>query len=338
MHIEKNTSLKPYNTFGIDVRADYLVNIGGLGELRFVLADEQLRHLDRLILGGGSNILFTRPVEGLVLLNRMNGIEILSDQGEEVLVKAGAGEVWHDLVMWCMERELGGMENLSLIPGSVGAGPMQNIGAYGVELKDIFHQLEALDMESLELKTFHAADCRFGYRESVFKHELRNRYFITSVTFRLSRKAVLHTGYGAIGEELQKMGITVPGIRDVSNAVIRIRRSKLPDPAQLGNAGSFFKNPEVEQDVFERLRAVHPGIVGYPTAAGKMKLAAGWLIEQCGWKGKRVGDTGAHKDQALVLVNYGGASGAEIYELALAIRESVLTRFGVRIDPEVNVW
>lgn len=338
MPVEKNISLKPYNTFGIDVKAKYLLSIDNTENLREALTDDHLKHQDRLILGGGSNILFTRDVDGLVLLNRISGIEIIRQDDQRVWVRAGAGETWHDLVMWSIEQGLGGMENLSLIPGSVGAGPMQNIGAYGVELKDSFYELEALQLDTMEIRKFSAADCKFGYRESVFKHELKNRFFITHVTFCLSRNPQLNTSYGAIAQELQQMGITVPGVRDVSNAVINIRRSKLPDPKVLGNAGSFFKNPEVDQQVFDQLKAAHPNVVGYPTIPGKVKLAAGWLIEQCGWKGKVVGHTGSHKDQALVLVNYGEATGKEIYELALQIRDSVIEKFGVRIDPEVNVY
>ncbi|MFM9057329.1 MAG: UDP-N-acetylmuramate dehydrogenase [Bacteroidota bacterium] len=337
MQLEKHASLLPYNTFGIDVQAELLAHIGSMEDLRTALSDESLRQHERLILGGGSNVLFTRGFEGLVLLNRLKGISVVKEDEHHVWVKAGAGEVWHELVTWTVNQGWGGMENLSLIPGSVGAGPLQNIGAYGVELKDVFHELEALRMDTLEVERFNATDCRFGYRESVFKHELKNQFFISSVTFRLSKHPVLNTSYGAIAQELSKQGIAHPGVKDVSEAVIRIRRSKLPDPAVLGNAGSFFKNPEVDQETADRIRIEHPTLMSYPTTPGLVKLAAGWLIEQCGWKGKVVGHTGAHKDQALVLVNYGGATGNEIYELALEIRENVLQRFGVRIDPEVNV-
>jgi UDP-N-acetylmuramate dehydrogenase len=337
MQIEKHASLLPYNTFGIDVQAELLAHIESMEDLRAALSDESLQQRERLILGGGSNVLFTRSFAGLVLLNRLKGISVVKEDENHVWVKVGAGEVWHDLVSWTVEQGWGGMENLSLIPGSVGAGPMQNIGAYGVELKDVFHELEALRMDNLNLQHFNAAGCRFGYRESVFKHELKNQYFITSVTFRLSKHPILNTSYGAISQELGKLGITHPSVKDVSEAVIRIRRSKLPDPAVLGNAGSFFKNPEVDQETAERIRSEFPAMVSYPTTPGRVKLAAGWLIEQCGWKGKVVGHTGAHKDQALVLVNYGGASGSEVYQLAMEIRESVLQRFGVRIDPEVNL-
>ncbi len=338
MHIERHASLRAYNTFNLDVTANYLITVNGIGELRYALTEEGLKHLDRIILGGGSNVLFTKDVPGLVVLNRIKGIEVVQEDNDYVLVKSGSGEVWNDLVMWSIERGLGGVENLSLIPGSVGAGPMQNIGAYGVELKDSFYELEAMDLQDLEIRKFSAEDCKFGYRESVFKHELRNRFYITSVTLKLHKHPLLKTTYGAITQELQRKGIISPVVRDISDAVISIRRSKLPDTRVLGNAGSFFKNPEVEEVVYEKLKQDFPDIVAFPVIPGKMKLAAGWLIEQCGWKGKVLGHCGAHKDQALVLVNYGGATGKEIYELALAIRDSVIEKFGVRIDPEVNVY
>lgn len=336
--IQEGVSLKSFNTFGIDVKADFLSEIRSAVQLRHLLQEEQWKTKELLILGGGSNVLFTGDVHALVLLNRIDGIEKLREDDHHVWVKAGAGVVWHELVMWCVERGWGGVENLSLIPGSVGAGPMQNIGAYGVELKDVFYELEAMKLDDLSVHTFSNADCRFGYRESVFKRELRNKFFILSVTFKLSKTAEIRTSYGAITAELQRMGVEQPGIREVSNAVISIRRSKLPDPAKLGNAGSFFKNPEIEEKLFDRLKQQHPNVVGYPTTPGRVKLAAGWLIEQCGWKGKVVGHTGSHKDQALVLVNYGGATGNEIWQLAIDIKNSVKEKFGVDIEPEVNVY
>jgi UDP-N-acetylmuramate dehydrogenase len=236
----------------------------------------------------------------------------------------------------CIEKNWAGVENLSLIPGTVGAAPMQNIGAYGVEIKTVFEGLEAIHIKSLQKRTFSNAECKFGYRESIFKHELKGEYIITSVTFKLSKKPAINASYGAISEVLKSKQIENPTIRDISNAVIQIRSSKLPDPAKIGNAGSFFKNPEVSSSKFEQLKTDYPTIVGYPTENG-VKLAAGWLIEQCGWKGKMVGNTGAHKDQALVLVNYGNASGNEIYALALEIKKSVSDTFGVEINPEVNI-
>lgn len=336
--VRQHISLKPFNTFGLDVKAENFTEVASVEEIQTFLNEPLWREQELLILGGGSNVLFTKDVQGVVMLNRIGGIGIVREDEAAVWVKAGAGVVWHELVMWCIERGWGGIENLSLIPGSVGAGPMQNIGAYGVELKDVFYELEAMKLDDLTVHTFSNAACRFGYRESVFKRELRNKFFIISVTFKLSKSVQLNTSYGAISAELQRMGVQEPGIRDVSNAVINIRRSKLPDPTLLGNAGSFFKNPEVDEQVFSALKATYPNVVGYPTSPGRVKLAAGWLIEQCGWKGRVVGHTGSHKDQALVLVNYGGATGKEIWQLALDIKASVLEKFGVNIEPEVNVY
>lgn len=333
----KDHSLKPYNTFGIDVKAKYFTEIHSIDELKEALSDKEHRSEGLLILGGGSNVLFTADYNGLVIRNCLKGIDIIEKNKENVFVKVASGEVWHDFVMFCVDHGYSGVENLSLIPGSVGASPMQNIGAYGVEIKDTFYSLDAVDVNTLETVTFNHSDCHFGYRESVFKHEFRNRYFITSVTFKLNLHPVLNTTYGAINQELEKQNITSPGIRDVSNAVIHIRRSKLPDPAILGNAGSFFKNPEITPDEYQRIKELFPNVVAYPLSDGNYKLAAGWLIEQCGWKGKRVGNTGSHKDQALVLVNYGQAKGNEIQELAFEIRKSVHDKFGVWINPEVNV-
>ena len=335
---KENSSLQPYNTFGIDVNADGLFTIETVDELRDVLQDESLKNQSKLILGGGSNILFTQPVKGVVLLNRLKGIEILMEDDEYVYVQVGAGVVWHQFVLWAVEKGFGGIENLSLIPGSVGAGPMQNIGAYGVELKDSFYELEAMNLSTLEIQKFTAEDCKFGYRESVFKNELKNQYFITSVSFRLTKHPQLNTSYGAISTELAARGVITPTVKDVSDAVISIRQSKLPDPKILGNSGSFFKNPEITKEHFEKLQQQHPNVVAYPTSTSNLKLAAGWMIEQCGWKGKIVGNTGSHKDQALVLVNYGGATGSEVYQLALDIKKSVFDKFGVEINPEVNIY
>ena len=337
MQIHKNQSLKSYNTFGLDVIADLFVDVSSVDEVRLILSQDELRHRNHLFLGGGSNVLFTTNYEGLVIRNSLQGIELIREDKEHVFVKVASGVVWHDFVLFAIQNNWGGIENLSLIPGSVGAGPMQNIGAYGVELKDSFHELEALHLATMEMKTFSKEECKFGYRESVFKNQLKNQFFISSVTFRLNKNPQLNTSYGAISTELEKLGITHPTIKEVSDAVIRIRQSKLPDPKVLGNSGSFFKNPEIDEQQFINLKNEFPAIVGYPTTPGKIKLAAGWLIEQCGWKGKVVGHCGSHKDQALVLVNYGGAKGKEIYELALTIRQSVKERFGVFIEPEVNV-
>jgi UDP-N-acetylmuramate dehydrogenase len=337
IHYKSNYSLKDFNTFGIDVSAMYFINIHSLDELKQVVLDEKRKQWPLLILGGGSNVLFTSDYAGLVIHNCLKGIEVISENGEEVFVRSASGEVWHDLVMFAVNHGWGGIENLSLIPGSVGASPMQNIGAYGVEIKDTFHSLEAMDLNTGDLVVFRKEDCEFGYRESVFKHKYQQRFFITSVTFCLKKNPVLNTTYGAISQELAKNNITIPGIKDVSDAVISIRRSKLPDPKVLGNAGSFFKNPEVDVKEYQRIKNDSPAVVAYPLDNGNYKLAAGWLIEQCGWKGKQVGHTGAHKDQALVLVNYGEADGREIQELARSIRESVHEKFGVWINPEVNI-
>jgi UDP-N-acetylmuramate dehydrogenase len=335
--ILSNQSLKPFNTFGLDVSARYFAEVHSIDDMKQLILSNEYKSGNPLFLGGGSNVLLTKNVEGLVIRNLLKGISVASSDNEKVFVKAASGEVWHEFVLYCIEKGWAGVENLSLIPGSVGAGPMQNIGAYGVELKDVFYELEALNLETLELENFSKDQCNFGYRESVFKHELKNKYFITSVTFCLALNASVNTSYGAIQQQLNAMNVVSPSIKDVSDAVIAIRSSKLPNPKELGNAGSFFKNPEIEAALYHSLKSTYPTIVGYPLENGHVKLAAGWLIEQCGWKGKVVGHCGSHKDQALVLVNYGGATGAEVYALALAIKKSVFDQFGVEINPEVNV-
>jgi UDP-N-acetylmuramate dehydrogenase len=291
-----------------------------------------------LILGGGSNLLFTKDFPGLVLLNQLKGFEICEETDTHTWVKSGAGENWHSFVIQCISKNLGGIENLSLIPGNVGASPMQNIGAYGVEIKDTFHSLEAIHLKTGEIRSFTNEECCFGYRESVFKNELKGQYLILSVTFRLTRKNhQYHIEYGAISQELEKQGITERTLQAISNAVIAIRKSKLPDPAQLGNSGSFFKNPVVEMSVLEQIQKNYPDVVSYPAGLGKVKLAAGWLIEKAGWKGFRKGDAGVHVNQALVLVNYGHATGAEIWQLSAAIIEDIERKFGVNLEREVNV-
>ncbi len=290
------------------------------------------------MLGGGSNILLTRDVDGLVLRNMIGGIGLVDEDEDYVYVRAGAGENWHGFVEYCIGRDWAGVENLSLIPGSVGAAPMQNIGAYGVEIKEVFYELEAWHIAERKAYVFSENDCEFGYRESVFKRRLRGQFVILSVTFRLAKKPVFHTAYGAIKEELERMGVREPGIRAVSDAVVAIRRSKLPDPAVIGNAGSFFKNPTIPDEQYDILQAEYPAIVGYHTmGTDTTKLAAGWLIEQCGWKGFRRGDAGVHARQALVLVNYGMAKGAELYELSREIAGSVDDKFGVELETEVNI-
>jgi UDP-N-acetylmuramate dehydrogenase len=335
-HTEQNKSLKKYNTFGLDVTADYFTSIHSIDDLIHVLQDKQFATMPKMFLGGGSNVLLTKDYRGLIIHNCLNGIEVVKRDDAFVYVKAASGEGWHDFVLYCIDKGFGGVENMSLIPGSVGAGPMQNIGAYGVEMKDVFYELEALNLSSLQVEKFSNVDCKFGYRESVFKNEKKDQYFIVAVTFRLSLNPTVNTTYGAIQQQLKAMNVENPTIKNVSDAVIAIRSSKLPNPAVLGNSGSFFKNPEISTIEYERLKNEFPNVVGYPTNAG-YKLAAGWLIEQCGWKGKVVGNCGSHKDQALVLVNYGNATGDEIYQLALAIQDSVFEKFQVRIVPEVNI-
>lgn len=335
-----NHSLLPYNTFGLDACARHFAAFDTVANLRQILErrghDEPL-----LLLGGGSNIVFTGDVHGWVLKNEVQGIEVVREFPQKVWVKVGAGERWHDFVLWAVAQGYGGVENLSLIPGTVGAAPIQNIGAYGVELKDVFLRLEAADLwqKNAPIHTFSRKKCQFGYRDSVFKRTEKGRWCITSVTFSLTRhQHRINTSYGDIQRTLTEMGVTQPSIADVSQAVVRIRTSKLPDPAQIGNCGSFFKNPETARAVLERIRASHPHVPHYDLPDGRVKIPAGWLIEQCGWKGKRVGNTGCYEKQALVLVNHGGATGHEVRDLAYAIIASVEEKFGVRLEPEVNIY
>lgn len=330
MKVLHNISLKPYNTFGIDVNAQYFAHITTKESL------QEINMPPALILGGGSNVLFTKDVEGLVLLNELNGIEVLKETADAVYVKAGGGEIWHDFVEYCIDKGYAGVENLALIPGSVGACPIQNIGAYGVEVKDVIEAVEAWDIEHKTLRIFSNQECGFGYRDSVFKKAYRGKFIITAVTFCLKKNPVFKTSYGAIQDELAKQDIKKLSIRNIADAVIAIRRSKLPDPKKLGNAGSFFKNPEVPVELYETLRNQYPTIIGY-AVGDKIKLAAGWLIEQAGWKGYRNGKVGVHHQQALVLVNYGGATGKEIYDLSEQILRSVNEKFSVTLEREVNI-
>ncbi len=339
MTIEKNISLKPFNTFGIDVLAESFARFNSIEALQQLL----IHNSNTLILGGGSNMLFTKNVKGLVLKNEIGGIEILQEDEGHVYVKAGAGENWHGFVQYCIGKNWAGIENLSLIPGNVGASPMQNIGAYGVEIKDVFHELEAFHLQEKKLQKFSNADCAFGYRESIFKRKLKNQFVITSVTYRLSKKPMYNTSYGAIEQELEKMGVQNLSIQAIAQAVINIRSSKLPNPAEVGNAGSFFKNPEIPVEQFEQLKQTFPAIVGYPLDNGNVKVAAGWLIENSGpaagisWKGFRTGDAGCHPKQALVLVNYGAATGSEIFALSEMILKSVHDKFSILLEREVNI-
>ena len=305
--------------------------------MKLLLKSEIHKQRPILILGGGSNLLFTKDFEGLVLHNAIKGMEVLNKNSTHSYIEAGAGEIWHELVLYAIDQNLGGLENLSLIPGTVGASPMQNIGAYGVEIKDVFHSLKALNIETLDERIFYHEDCEFGYRESVFKKALKGQYVILAVTFKLSKQPTVNISYGAIEETLKTMNIEQPNIKDVSDAVCAIRRSKLPDPAKIGNAGSFFKNPEITVSHFEILKTAYPLLPSYPTSLGYIKVPAGWLIEQCGWKGKTIDNYGVHPQQALVLVNYGNAKGNDIYQLSEKIKESVLGKFKITLETEVNI-
>jgi UDP-N-acetylmuramate dehydrogenase len=335
MKILQNVSLLPFNTFGLDVKAENFVEVSSLEELRQGL-NAGMQPV--MLLGGGSNVLFTRDVPGLVIKNNLKGIQVVREFKNKVWVEVGAGENWHQFVLWAVAHNFGGVENMSLIPGTVGASPIQNIGAYGVELKDVFVRLKALHLSTGKLKTFRHAACQFGYRDSVFKREEKGKWCITSVVFTLTKSPhQLNTSYGDISKTLEVNGISTPTIADVSRAVVQIRTSKLPDPAKIGNCGSFFKNPETDRAVLDRILVTHPQAPHYPLSEDRVKIPAGWLIEQCGWKGKRVGNTGSYEHQALVLVNHGGATGAEVKNLAQAIIESVQAKFGVRLEAEVNI-
>lgn len=337
MQIRENVSLRPYNTFGIEATAKYFATFRNLEDLQELLNAKLQTRNSTLILGGGSNVLLTKDYNGFVLKNEIEGIETIQEDSDHVYIKAGAGVGWHQLVMHCVTNNFAGMENLSLIPGSVGASPMQNIGAYGVEIKDIFHQLEAFDINNRCTTIFSPEECAFGYRESVFKHKYKGQFIITSVTYRLNKNPVFHTSYGAIQQELERMGVTDLSIQAISQAVINIRRSKLPDPKEVGNAGSFFKNPQVDKSFFKELQTHHPSIPVFPFNETQAKVPAGWLIEQCGWKGFRRGDAGCYSKQALVLVNYDSATGTEIYELSEEILQSVKQKFNIVLEREVNI-
>ncbi|HAD14558.1 MAG TPA: UDP-N-acetylenolpyruvoylglucosamine reductase [Saprospirales bacterium] len=335
MTIQQNISLLPFNTFGLEAKAAHFAEIHSVKELRHCI---RTGIQPIMILGGGSNMLLTGDLRGLVLKNSITGINLLRTFKNKVWVEVGGGENWHQFVLWAVRNGLGGVENLSLIPGTAGAAPIQNIGAYGVELKDVFVRLKAVSLETGKMKTFSHHECRFGYRDSIFKQEERGKWCISSVVFSLTKhKHHLNTSYGDIQRTLENNGVNLPGIADISRAVIQIRSSKLPDPAQFGNCGSFFKNPETSQQVLQSILASHPHAPYYPLENGLVKIPAGWLIEQCGWKGKRVGNTGCYEKQALVLVNYGGATGAEVKALAHSIIQSVEQKFDIRLEPEVNI-
>lgn len=336
MQIQSNVSLRHLNTFGLDARARYFVRIESAEALTALLRDPEWKNIPKFILGGGSNILLTRDIDALVVHPAIKGIEVTEENEDSVVLKVGAGEGWHDFVMHCVGKGYGGVENLSLIPGTVGAAPMQNIGAYGVEIKNVIVSVEAVEIEHGALRVFSNVECEFGYRESIFKKTLKNRYVITGATFRLNKKPLLNAAYGDVQKTLEAMGARNPTIRDVSEAIMQIRRSKLPDPAEIGNAGSFFKNPEIPVAQFNQLKETFPDVPGYPVDAETVKVPAGWLIEQAGWKGFREGHIGVHARQALVLVNYGGGTGDQIKALSERIQESVAAKFGIRLQAEVN--
>ena len=336
MTIQQNFSLKPYNTFGIEATAKFFVEIQSVQELKSILQNSEYQSIEKLFLGGGSNILLTKNYDGLVVKINLKGINKVFENDSHVYIQAGAGEIWHELVMYCVKNQFAGMENLSLIPGTVGAAPMQNIGAYGVEIKDIFEELQALNLETLEIETFKVNDCYFGYRESVFKHQFKGKYVITSVTFKLNKVPIYKVAYGDIQKTLEEMNVSELSIKAVSDAVVNIRKSKLPDPAEIGNSGSFFKNPEIPKFQYEEIKTKFENIPSYPINETTVKVPAGWLIEQAGWKGFRDGQIGVHTRQALVLVNYGGGTGEQIKALSAKIQASVLEKFGISLSTEVN--
>lgn len=335
--IHKHYNLKSLNTFGIEAYCDYYTEIHSVSDFQSLIKEPLYISSKKLILGGGSNLLFVSDFNGMVVRNCLKGIEVVSENSQNIVVRAAAGENWHEFVIWCISRNYGGLENLSLIPGCVGASPMQNIGAYGVEIKDVFEELEAYDVNTGEERTFGKEQCAFGYRESVFKHEYKNQFLIASVSFRLSKEAQINTSYGAISEELKSMNISSPHISNVSEAVIRIRKSKLPDPKVLGNAGSFFKNPEIPGNEYKKLKLLFPSLVAYALDNGNYKLAAGWLIEQCGLKGFQFNGAAVHDKQALVLVNKNNCSGKDVYALSEQVLKRVYEKFGVHLEREVNI-
>jgi UDP-N-acetylmuramate dehydrogenase len=336
MTIQNNFSLKKYNTFGIEAKAKRFVAVNSTEDLNTILKEHQSE--PKFILGGGSNMLLTQDIQSLVIHIDLKGKKVLKEDDDFVWVESQAGENWHEFVLWTIDQNFGGLENMSLIPGNVGTTPVQNIGAYGTEIKDTFVSCDAMTIATQEMKTFTKEDCHFGYRESIFKHEAKDQFIITSVVFKLTkRNHKINTSYGDISKELEKQNVTTPTLKDVSNAVIAIRQSKLPDPAALGNSGSFFKNPIVPKEQYEKAHALHPEMPHYVVSETEVKVPAGWLIEKAGFKGKRFGDAGIHKNQALVLVNYGNATGQEILAVSRDIQTTVLKEFGIAIEAEVNV-
>jgi len=336
MKILENYDLTKLNTFGISVKAKFFVELNSESDIKSLFLSSEFKNNQRLFLGGGSNILFTKNFDGIVILNKIKGIEIIKEDSENVFIKSMSGENWHDLVLFTVERGYWGMENLSLIPGTVGATPVQNIGAYGVEIKDILEKVEAYEIETGEKKTFSNKECQFGYRESIFKNKLKNKYFISAVIFKLSKKENIKIEYKAIKDYIEKNNIKIKNVADVSKVVSEIRKSKLPDPAILGNAGSFFKNIYVDEQKLEEIKLNYPDVPSFKEE-NSIKISTAWLIEKCGWKGKKIGNIGMHEKQALVLVNYGGATGEEIKNFSEQIIKDVFIKFGIKLEREVNL-
>lgn len=336
--VKENVDLLPYNTFRIHTKARYWVTVTSIVDAQELFKSDLFKKHQTLILGGGSNILLTKDFEGLVIKNEIKGIEVVAEEQAELQLKVGSGENWHTLVLYCVDHNFGGIENLSLIPGTVGAAPMQNIGAYGMEIKEVIHNVEVIEIATGQIKVFNREECQFGYRESIFKQRLKGKYFISSITLTLTKKDHLfNVTYGAIKDVLKEKNVKELTIRAISDAIIDIRKKKLPDPLLIGNAGSFFKNPSVEIIVFDALKKKYPAIPSFPGEKNLIKIPAAWLIEQCGWKGKTLDNIGVHKHQALVLVNYGNGEGKKIWELAMNIQSSIKDKFDITLQPEVNV-
>ena len=337
MNVLENYPLKKLNTFGINVRSKYLVEVSSIDEILEIIESEKFKNLKKLVLGGGSNVLFTKDYNGLIILNKIKGKEVTYQDADCVKLLIGAGENWHELVMYTVENGWGGIENLSLIPGYTGTAPMQNIGAYGVEIKDTFIELEALEISTGKIEKFNKEKCKFGYRESIFKNENKNKYIILNITLKLNKNPKINVSYGEIKNDLRNNNIQSPTVKDVSEAIITIRKRKLPDPKKIGNSGSFFKNPVVDLNKLKSLQEKYPNIVNYQINKNEFKIAAGWMIEKAGWKGKTINNYGVHKNQSLVLVNYGNAKGIEIYNLSEKIIIDIKEKFGILLVREVNI-
>ncbi len=338
MKLETNYSLKNENTFHIDVSAKYFAEVFSEEDIKNMLSERRIKEIPLLIIGGGSNILFTRNFDGLVIKNSISYINVIEEDDNKIIIEAGAGVRWDDLVQYCVEKKYGGIENLSLIPGTTGAAPIQNIGAYGQELKDTLYYVKGIFIENLALKKIIKDECNFGYRDSIFKRELKGKFVITAVAVCLSKKPKVNLTYAAVNEELDKLNIKEPSIKEVSKVIRMIRETKLPNPTEIGNAGSFFKNPEISESLYLDIKNLYQDFKGYKLPNGYHKISAAWLIEKCGWKGQRFGDAGVHKDQPLVLVNFGTASGNEIRDLSLQIKESVFKKFKIELEEEVNIF